>query len=110
MSNMKQLLEDQIEEIAKTTFIPVEVVRAYFDDVGIYTDCIEDLAAEIADATYGYWETPRDFAIDTLDSFVVTGNEWWTSYIDYDRMGYDLLHTDFFTVPHCGGIWVFRNL
>jgi hypothetical protein len=38
MSNMKQLLEDQIEEIAKTTFIPVEVVRAYFDDVGIYTD------------------------------------------------------------------------
>lgn len=110
MSNMKNLLEDQIEEISEDTAIPPEVVREYFDNFGVWDEDIEDLKRNIGDANYGQYRSPSAFAEELLDNFVDIGNEWWSSYIDYERMGEDLLRYDYFSVKYGYHIWVFRNM
>jgi len=109
MSKMKELLEDQIEEIAEDTAIPPSVIREYFDNFGVWDEDIEDLKRVIGDANYGQFSNAEDFAEQLLDSFVDFSNEWWSAYIDYKRMGEDLLRYDYFSVPYGNYIWVFRN-
>lgn len=110
MSGMKELLEDQVEEISEETCIPPEVVKDFFDNFGIWGEDVEELKRIIGDANYGQYRNAEVFAEELLDNFIDISNEWWSSYIDYKRMGEDLLRYDYFSVE-CGNyIWVFRNI
>lgn len=110
MSKMKELLADQIKYISDETYIPEEVVAAYFDDIGIYHDNLGEMKEDISEASYGHYEGAEEFARDLMDNFVDFNNEWWSPYIDFERMAKDLLTSDYLSIPHDGGIWIFRNI
>jgi hypothetical protein len=109
MGQMKSLLEDQIEAISEDTAIPPEVVREYFDNFGIFGEDIEELKRYISDANYGQYRSAESFAEEILNNFVDIEDEWWSAYIDYKRMGEDLLRFDYFSVTYGNYIWIFRE-
>jgi hypothetical protein len=98
-----------INKISLDLAIPQEVVKKYFDHIGLFGEDVEELKCYISEASYGQYKSAEAFAEEMLDSFVDIDNEWWSAYIDYKRMGEDLLNYDYFAVAYGNYLWVFRE-